>query len=61
MTTDHHYCYQIVNGCLGMIASAFGIISTFQTQLEWWIRITGGLLGIVIAAITLYKMLTKPK
>jgi len=60
MTADHH-CQQILNGVLGTLASVAGVISTFQTELEWWVRITGGLLGIIIATITLYKMLTKPK
>ena len=42
-----------------MFGSVFAIISTFQTELEWWIRVTGGLLGIVIASITICNMTCK--
>jgi heme A synthase len=37
-----------------------GFLSTFQTQLEWWVRMTGGILGIIVAIITLWNLL-KPK
>jgi len=56
----NHHCYNMVNGILGMCASFLGFISTFQQQLEWWVRMTGGVLGIIIAAITLYNLI-KPK
>ena len=56
----NHHCYSIANGLVGVFASALGFISTFQQQLEWWVRMTGGVLGIIIAAITLYNLL-KPK
>ena len=56
----NHHCYTLANGIIGMFASMLGFISTFQVQLEWWVRMTGGVLGIIIAAITLYN-LVKPK
>jgi len=43
-----------------MCASILGVLSTFQEQLEWWIRISGGLMGVMIAGITLWNLL-KPK
>jgi len=55
---DH--CYTLANGCLGMIASLLGVITTFQDELEWWVRMTGGIMGIIIAGITLWNLL-KPK
>jgi hypothetical protein len=46
----------IGNGLIGVTGSALGIISTFQTELEWWVRISGGLLGIAVACLTLYRL-----
>lgn len=54
------HCYTIANGMIGTVASFLGFISTFQTQLEWWVRMTGGVLGIAVAIITLWNLL-KPK
>ena len=55
---DH--CYTLVNGIIGFAASFLGVITTFQQELEWWIRMTGGILGILVALVTLYNLL-KPK
>jgi len=57
---NDHNCYTLANGLLGVVASFLGVLSTFQEQLEWWIRATGGLMGICVAAITLWNLL-KPK
>jgi hypothetical protein len=54
------HCHTMLNGIIGTCASFFGVISTFQTQFEWWVRTTGGMLGIIIGLITLYN-LTKKK
>lgn len=56
----NHYCYTITNGIVGTCASFLGFLSTFQVQLEWWVRMTGGTLGVAIGVITLYNLL-KPK
>jgi cytochrome c biogenesis protein CcdA len=56
----NHHCYTLANGFVGIIASMLGFISTFQVQLEWWVRMTGGIMGIIIAGITLWNLL-KPK
>jgi uncharacterized ion transporter superfamily protein YfcC len=54
------HCHTIINGIIGTSASFMGFLSTFQTQLEWWVRMTGGILGIIVAIITLWNLL-KPK
>jgi hypothetical protein len=55
----------IGNGIAGVASSSLAVISTFQVELDWWVRITGGLLGCAVAAITLYRliaaMIRKPK
>lgn len=54
-----------LNGITGICSSSIAVISTFQVELDWWVRITGGFLGCAVAAITLYRlvasMIRKPK
>ena len=47
----------IGNGTVGTISSFLGVISTFQEQFEYWVRITGGVLGVIIGLITLYRLI----
>ncbi len=47
----------IGNGTVGTISSFLGVLTTFQEQLEHWVRICGGVLGIIIGLITLYRLL----
>jgi len=53
----NHMQQTIINGIVGTTSSFLGVITTFQTQLDWWVRISGGLLGIAVALITLHKLL----
>jgi putative Mn2+ efflux pump MntP len=53
----NQHCYTIANGITGTFASFLGVISTFQHQLEWWMRVTGGFLGIIIGVLTLWNLL----
>ncbi len=49
------------NGVTGLAASLLSVIATWQEQLDWWIRISAGLVGLMIALVTLYRLLTKPQ
>jgi len=51
--------HTLVNGIAGMVGSFMAVLTTFQEQLEWWIRITGGLLGLLIGAITLFNLICR--
>jgi hypothetical protein len=55
----NHYYHTLSNGIAGTVASFGAVITTFQTQLEWWVRMSGGLLGLAIGCITLYNLLRK--
>ena len=55
------HTYTAFNGLVGMASSCFAVISTFQEQLEWWIRISGASLGLLIGTITLYNLLKEKK
>ena len=56
MTPIQHF----TNATAGLVGSSLAVISTFQENLEWGIRVTGGLLGIAIGVISLYRMLKHP-
>jgi hypothetical protein len=60
MTLNEH-TYTLTNGITGVLASFGAVITTFQTQLEWWVRMSGSVLGILVAAITLYNLVRKAK
>jgi len=51
----------MVNGAVGAMASLLGVISTFQEQFEYGVRMTGGIIGILIGSITLYNFIKKRK
>jgi hypothetical protein len=53
--------YTVFNGLIGMFSSCFAVISTFQEQLEWWVRISGASLGLLVGTITLYNLLKEKK
>ena len=57
----NHTAHTLINGIAGTCASAIAVLTTFQEQLEWWIRVSGGILGIAIACITLCKLLNQKK
>jgi hypothetical protein len=50
-----------VNGIIGVVSSGFAVLTTFQEQLEWVVRVTGGFLGIIVVCITIYNLLRKKK
>lgn len=55
-----HY-QTFTTGLFGVIGSTFGVLSTFQEQLDWGVRITGGCLGLAVGIISLYRLIKLPK
>jgi hypothetical protein len=53
--------HTLINGITGVIASFGAVITTFQTQLEWWVRMSGSVLGILVALVTLHNLLFRKK
>jgi hypothetical protein len=53
----NYHAHTVVNGIVGVVASFGGMITTLQHQLEWWIRITGGMIGVMVGLITLVNLL----
>lgn len=54
-----HTLKTIADGMIGATAALFAVIQPFQEQIEWSIRMIGGVLGIAVAAVTLYRLLTR--
>jgi len=60
MNTMHDtHTHTIINAMTGIAGSVFAVLTTFQEQVEWWIRITGGMLGILVALISLLSLICK--
>jgi hypothetical protein len=57
--THEDTAHTLINGILGFSASVFAVLTTFQEQLEYWIRVSGGLIGLLIGAITLCNLICK--
>ena len=47
----------LTNAVFGMAGSFLGVVSTFQDQLDWSIRISGGLVGLAVGLISLYRVI----
>lgn len=46
----------LTNAVFGMAGSFLGVVSTFQEQFDWSIRITGGVVGLAVGLISLYRV-----
>lgn len=51
--------HTLANGFVGMLATTGSVITSFQTELEWWLRITSLCVGIAVGLLTAYRMLIK--
>jgi hypothetical protein len=49
----------ILHGFIGTIAPAVGFVTSFQEQLEWWMRMTSLTIGILVGILSLVKLLRK--
>jgi hypothetical protein len=50
-----------VNGVIGSSASALAVLTTFQENLEFGLRVLGSVLGIVTSVISIVRILRKTK
>ena len=57
MTAEHGR--DLLHGVAGTVAPALGVITSFQEQLEWGLRMTSLTIGIVVGLLSLYKLLKK--
>jgi hypothetical protein len=57
MTTDQGKDF--LHGVAGTVAPALGVITSFQEQLEWGLRMTSLTIGIVVGLLSLFRLLKK--
>jgi hypothetical protein len=49
----------ITNGFTGIAASTLALITSFQEQLDWWVRFSGSVILLAISIISLYNMVSQ--
>jgi len=57
MTAEHGR--DVLHGIAGTVAPALGVVTSFQEQLEWGLRMTSLTIGIVVGLLSLFKLLKK--
>lgn len=57
MTTEHGR--DVLHGIAGTVAPALGVITSFQEQLEWGLRMTSLTIGVIVGLISLFRLLKK--
>lgn len=51
--------WSYTNGIMGAIASSLAVITSFQEQLDWWVRFSGSVILLAISAVSLYNMVSQ--
>jgi Mn2+/Fe2+ NRAMP family transporter len=46
---------------LGTITPTIAVAASFQEQLEYWLRVSSLVLGILVALVSLYRLIFKYK
>ena len=46
-----------LHGVVGTVAPALGLITSFQEQLEWGLRMTSLGIGIIVGLLSLWKLI----
>ena len=51
--------WSYTNGFTGIAASSLALITSFQEQLDWWVRFSGSVILLAISIISLYNMVSQ--
>jgi hypothetical protein len=51
--------WSYANGVTGAMASLLAVITSFQEQLDWWVRFSGSVILLAISFISLYNMVSQ--
>ena len=57
MTAEHGK--DLLHGVAGTVAPALGVITSFQEQLEWGLRMTSLTVGLVVGLLSLFRLIRK--
>ena len=52
---------RIFENVIGPTAPVLAVVTSFQEQLEWWLRVASLLIGILIGCAHLYRILARDK
>jgi hypothetical protein len=58
---EHSTAYNLANGIIGAAASALGVLTQFQEQLDFVLKTISTTLLICVSIVTLYNLLKKKK
>ena len=61
LATDisHSPMWSYLNGVTGAAASSLALITSFQEQLDWWVRFGSSVIFLAISAVSLYNMISQ--
>lgn len=51
--------HTVINASIGLSASFLAVITSFQQEIEWWVRISSSVVGLLIAIMSLILMVRK--
>ena len=49
----------VLHGIVGSVAPTLGLITSMQEQMEWGLRITSLVIGIIVGLLSLLKLIKK--
>ena len=49
----------VLHGIAGTVAPALGVITSFQEQLEWGMRMTSLTIGLIVGLLSLWNLIRK--
>jgi hypothetical protein len=47
----------MLRGFTGVVAPILAIVTSFQTELEWWLRVTALVAGILVSLLSIVSLL----
>ena len=50
---------RLVDSFIGMVAPAIGLITSMQEQLEYWLRVGSLVMGLIVASVSLHRLIFK--
>lgn len=59
MMEEHHHT--LAKGAVGIGANLLGVITSFQQELEWWLRISSLAVGLVVGLLTAWSIIRKAR
>lgn len=49
----------IMRGCASTAITTLGVVTSFQEQFLWWLRVTSLVVGLVVGLLTIYGIIRR--